>query len=115
PTWYANDLDYGRMNKAIIYALKARTLLYAASPLWNGNTDYANFITKEGKQLVSQQVDLSKWAMAAAAAKQVIDLNIFSLYKKYDGNGQIDAFTSYQDLFLEPWNTEVIFARKNNL
>ena len=115
PTWYANDLDYGRMNKAIIYALKARTLLYAASPLWNGNTDYADFITKEGKQLVSQQVDLSKWSRAAAAAKQVIDLNLFSLYKKYDGNGQLDAFTSYRDLFLEPWNTEVIFARKNNL
>ena len=115
PTWYENDLDYGRMNKAVIGALKARALLYAASPLWNGNTDYADFVNADGKALVNQQVDLSKWAKAAAAAKEVIDLNLFSLYKKYDGDGQLDAFTSYRDLFLEPWNSEVIFARKSNL
>lgn len=30
---------YGRVTKAAAMALKARALLYRASPLWNGNPD----------------------------------------------------------------------------
>ncbi len=42
---------YGRVTKAAAMALKARALLYRASPLWNGNPDYANFTDKEGNHL----------------------------------------------------------------
>lgn len=115
PVWYTSDLDYGRMNKAVIMALKARTLLYAASPLWNGNQDLTMLKNKDGKALVNTQYNAEKWTKAANAAKEVIDLNIFSLFKQYTTGTTINALASYQNLFLEAWNSEVIFARKSNL
>ena len=47
--------EIGRANRVVAYALKARTLLYAASPLFNPSGDKA------------------KWAAAAEACKYVID------------------------------------------
>lgn len=48
-------MEIGRVTKVFAYALKARTLLYAASPLHNPSNDQ------------------TKWAAAAEAAKYVID------------------------------------------
>ncbi len=62
-------------------AVKARLLLYAASPLYNGNSDYANFKNQDGKVLINQTYDQQKWKKAADAAKAVIDLGLYSLYK----------------------------------
>jgi len=114
PLWYSGPLQYGRMTKAVCMAIKSRVLLYAASPLWNGNTDYSDFKNLDGTPLVNTQYDQSKWKRAADAAKDVIDLELFDLYKEYDGNGQIDPFLSYQNVLLNEWNEEVIFSRKDN-
>ena len=75
--------ELGRATKGAAMALKARMLLYAASPLNNpGN-------------------EVSRWQAAAIAAKAVMDLNIYSLYP------------NYYRLFLDKaGNNEVIFARK---
>lgn len=62
PNTAAND---GRATKGSAMALRSRVLLYAASPLNNATND------------------LSKWQMAAAAAKAIIDLNIYSLQATY--------------------------------
>ena len=35
--------EMGRLTQPAALAIKAKTLLLAASPLFNGNTDYANF------------------------------------------------------------------------
>lgn len=40
---------YGRITSAAVLALKARLLLYAASPLYNGNPDYVDFKNAEGE------------------------------------------------------------------
>ena len=61
-------------NKEAALALKMRTLLYAASPLFNGNTDYANFVNKNGEPLFSVTVEKAKWERAANAAKELIAL-----------------------------------------
>lgn len=113
PLWYNADRDYGRMNKAVCLALKARVLLYAASPLNNGNTMYSDFLNIDGEPLINQTYDETKWKQAADAAKDVIDLGLFSLYKEYN-SGELDPFLSYQNLFFKKWNEEVIFARNNN-
>ena len=75
--------ELGRATKGAAMALKARMLLYAASPLNNpGN-------------------EASRWQAAASAAKAVMDLNVYSLYP------------NYYRLFLDKaGNNEVIFARK---
>ena len=72
----------GRATKGAALALKARLLLYAASPLYNNDT-----------------FDAQKYRDAADAAKAVMDLNIYSLH------------SSYESLFLSTTSTESIFSR----
>ena len=69
----------GQPTQGAAMALKAKILLYAASPQFNGNTDYATFLNSAGKPLISQVYSEEKWAKAAAAAKEVIKLGIYEL------------------------------------
>lgn len=57
-----------------LYALKAKVLLYAASPLFNGNTFYSDFRNKNGEQLFSKTVDREKWRLAAEAADRAAEI-----------------------------------------
>ncbi|GAB3662096.1 RagB/SusD family nutrient uptake outer membrane protein [Echinicola sediminis] len=78
----------GRATRGAALALKARLLLYAASPLY---TDGEN--------------NLQKWQAAADAAKAVMDLGQYSLYQG-----------GYSELFLTSGsNVEIIFARYYNI
>ncbi len=69
----SETLEYGRISKPIALAIKARVLATAASPLFNGNTDYASVVDNRGTQLFNQSFDASKWQKAADAAKEAID------------------------------------------
>lgn len=106
----ASDLAFGRMTRGSALAIKARLLLYAASPLYNGNTDLANFKSQSGSAFISQTYDREKWKKAADAAKAVIDLGQYSLYKDPSG----DVLKSLQGIFSQAWNNEQIFSRKSN-
>jgi starch-binding outer membrane protein, SusD/RagB family len=106
PAVIPNVQWYGVPTRGAALAVKARLLLYAASPLYNGNTDMAGLKNQDGTQLISQSFDKEKWKKAADAAKAVIDLNLYSIYKKNN-----DAFKDYQGIFTDNWNSEVIFAR----
>lgn len=55
-----------------VAALKAQVLLYAASPLFNGNSMYEGFTNKQGEQLISTVYDAGKWKRAAVAADEAI-------------------------------------------
>ncbi|AWW32681.1 RagB/SusD family nutrient uptake outer membrane protein [Echinicola strongylocentroti] len=78
----------GRATQGAALALKARLLLYAASPLF---TDGEN--------------DQQLWQEAASAAQDVMDLQQYSLYQG-----------GYGELFLTPQsNVEIIFARYYNI
>ena len=105
-----SDLEYGRMTKGIALAIKSRLLLYAASPLYNGNTEMATFKNPDGTQMISQTYSAEKWKRAADAAKAVMDLNLYSLYKDPGG----DVTKSLQGIFFNAWNSEQIFVRKAN-
>lgn len=78
--------ERGRLTKGAALGIKSRALLYMASPL--NNPDNV----------------MSKWQAAAAAAKEVINLKLYSLYPDY-GN-----------LFREEanFNSEVIWERVMN-
>ncbi|MEC5142901.1 RagB/SusD family nutrient uptake outer membrane protein [Chitinophaga sp. 212800010-3] len=114
PMQQSDELEYGRITKPVTMAVKARMFLYAASPLFNGNADYASFVNQDGKQLTNTTYDPAKWAKAADAAKAVIDLNLFQLYRVNASDGSYDPFTSCRDAVMSPWNKEVIFARAAN-
>lgn len=120
-------LDFGRPTRGAAYALIARLRLIHASPLFNGGPVAASYYggwtrSTDGAHYVSQQYDEKRWAVAAAAAKRVMDLGLYTLYtvpaddrtptlpsgvtsdpnfyNNYpNGAYGIDAFRSYSDIF----------------
>lgn len=66
--------EMGRITKPIAVSVKAKALVWAASPLLNGNPDYTNFKDKRGVQLISNQHDNTKWERALVAIKEAIDI-----------------------------------------
>ncbi|WP_443943667.1 RagB/SusD family nutrient uptake outer membrane protein [Pedobacter sp. AW1-32] len=89
--------DYGRATSGACYAMKARLLLTAASPLFNGSP-----VTTDAQiaPLVSYTVsyDQNLWQKAADALKAVIDLPEYALVvdnslPNYPGNGFWKMFT----------------------
>lgn len=97
--------DYGRITKGAALALKARTALYAASPLFNGNTMYAGVKNTDGTPLFPQTYDNNKWLLAANAAKAVLDLNVYSLSSPNPSNpvdnyGQLFFSRNYEENIL---------------
>lgn len=65
--------EAGRITKPIALAIKAKAMVWAASPLFNGNSDYRGWIDSRGKQLVSDTYSPEKWAKAAEALRNAID------------------------------------------
>lgn len=114
PASQGNTREYGRIKKGMALAIKARTLLYAASPLYNGNTDYASFKNRDGKVLINQTADNNKWKKAADAAKELINMPDYSLYKEFDASGNIKPYESLKNLWLKDWNPEVILSKLND-
>jgi hypothetical protein len=81
--------DFGRATKGAAMALKARLLLYAASPLHNPGSD------------------VSKWVAAAEAAEKVISLTDGSkVYDLYTAGSGYDAF-----FYTLAGNREIIFSK----
>lgn len=72
----------GRPTRGAALAVRAKALLYAASPLMNGDRGgyTSQLIDHEGQRLLSDVYDESKWAKAAAALKDVMELNQYQLY-----------------------------------
>src|SRR5690625_1744960 len=82
-----NGAYYGRMTRPFLMGIKSNLLLVAASPLFNGNPDYADLRNSEGVPLFSQQYDPSKWERAASAAKEFLDQYDQSMFQLYRKNG----------------------------
>lgn len=96
-----NSTNYGRITQGAAMALKAKVLLYAASPLFNGgNIDPSNALTGYSSY------DINRWVLAAEAAKDVMDLGTYGLVSNY-----ANVFTTQA----EPigTNNEIIFWRQN--
>lgn len=84
----ATSQEYGLATSVAAKALKAKLRLYAASPLFNGNSKfYSNFVDKNGVHLMPLTYDAKKWEVARDALKEAIDLaerNGHALYTKQD-------------------------------
>lgn len=117
PAYYTNNNKFGRVTSVMCHAVRARMLLFAASPLVNGNPDYAGLTNKSGEYLFSQSYDADKWRRAAEACKELVDLaesNGYRLYAEYNPDGSVDPFLSYQNMMFTRWtdgNKEILFAR----
>ena len=118
-------------------SFEARLLLYDASPLFNGNSYYADWKRSDGTNFISQTEDKSRWGRAAAMYKRIIDMNKYQLNTVErmettsrtagtlplpstvpaldfpNGAGNIDPYLSYKSIFdgsIEPeHNKELIY------
>lgn len=65
---------YGLATSIVAKSIKAKMLLYAASPLFNGNNEFfSDFVDKNGNNLMPLQYDANKWVKAKEAFKVAID------------------------------------------
>ncbi|HBL33166.1 MAG TPA: RagB/SusD family nutrient uptake outer membrane protein [Porphyromonadaceae bacterium] len=124
PTSQQQSISYSdRPTKGAALALIARLRLFHASPLFNGEDAarqcFGTWTRKsDGKYYVTQVYDPNRWAVAAVAAKAVIDMDIYELHtveadskNPYpladnvpmapfpNGAGGIDPYRSFTDMF----------------
>jgi hypothetical protein len=115
--------EYGRITEAIALSMKAKVAVTAASPLFNGNTEYQSFTNPDGEQLFDTETDGgAEWERAVEAtteALQVVeDLN-YELYTFGPGavSPSISDTTrtrmSVRNVVAEPANSEIIWASTN--
>lgn len=101
--WEYGDANFGRAHKAAALSLKSRMLLWAASDLvhenWYGSYEQPDLVTIGGDRTAA-------WTAAKNAAKEVIDLGVYSLHEETG-----DPFQDYTDLFIEKRSDEHIFSR----
>jgi hypothetical protein len=100
-----SGVDVGRATKGAALALKARVLLYAASDLYNVNPS-----GKPENGYTTPQDRTALWRAAKDAAKAVMDLGIYGLFRPSPANAQ-EAAKNYGDLFLQTMSEEVILSR----
>ncbi|MCE6989795.1 RagB/SusD family nutrient uptake outer membrane protein [Dyadobacter sp. CY323] len=113
----------GRASKGAALALKSRVLLSAASDLYN-KFDFAGYTNPENvRYTTGNQKD--RWLLAKNAAKAVIDMNVYNLYKAspaasdsvaqnfidfflLDSETEEDIFIRYFSARLVPYNNNIL-------
>jgi hypothetical protein len=113
--------NIARPTKGACLATRAIAYIYAASPLANGqlaNGVHASGVTDniakqllnyDGTPLLSLTYDESKWARAAAACKDVMNLGVYQLYHAAFMNQSADPY----EATVVPADSTCEFANKN--
>lgn len=111
----------GRITLPIALAVKAKLLLMAASPLFNGNSDYATFKDKEGTAFFNPTFDAKKWEKARDAAKAAIEsaqTNGHALYEYKNDVLNLSTETKTQlnirNAVSDRWSAEHVWALSNS-
>jgi hypothetical protein len=116
--------ELGRVTQTIALSVKAEVLTTAASPLFNGNPDYASFKDKDGVALFPATVDATKWQKAADACKAAITqcesqgMKLYSFIPPATINQLTDSLfkvLTIQNAVTEKWelNPELIWAQND--
>lgn len=113
-----NELtEMGRITQPIAKALKAKVLALAASPLFNGNADYKDFVDSRGVHLFPQEYDKNKWKLAADATLDAIkcaEENGHKLYKFKSMRTMSDSTVnkmSIRGAVTDNYNKEIIWGQ----
>ncbi len=113
--------EAGRVDKLAALTMRAELLVFAASPLFNGNTDFASMIDNRGVVLFPQTYDPDKWKVAADACKGAIDVCVQQgkgLYDLVDPVAMVapapfQLQTTYRQAICDRWNKELIWGSTN--
>ena len=74
PAVWQSVEKYGRITSVMCLTVRAKMLLFAASPLVNGNEWYIGHKNKEGEELFNSTYSQEKWVKAAEACKRLLDV-----------------------------------------
>jgi hypothetical protein len=111
--------ELGRFTQPAAYMLRAKMLVYHASPLFNGNTDYNSFLNENGEPFFNQTYDASRWVKAAEACKEAIDIcdaaniRLFQIDDYITAKNQSDStriINALRSVVSERWNCEYIWG-----
>ena len=103
-----NYANMGLPTKGTALAVISRLLLYSARPQFNGYPVYRSVRNPDGSYIFPPEFDAQKWVKSAEAAKAVIDLGIYKLYK--DADHPDDPYLNYYGIFQKNWNEEIIYV-----
>jgi hypothetical protein len=111
--------ELGRITQPIALSFKAKVMVYAASPLFNGNTQEAGLKNPDGTPLFNQTVSKAKWDSAVIACKKAIDICRQVGLKLYYYQPDLSQFNlsdtivnqmNIRNSVCKLWNSEVIWA-----
>ena len=119
--------DLGRIDQVIAKSIKSRVLLYAASPLFNGNSEmYSGFINEDGEHYFNQTYDQTKWDLAKDASLDAINAaleNGVGLYEfsstppnyedEYEESEFLRTLYDLKYTIVDKWNSELIWGNSN--
>jgi hypothetical protein len=106
----------GRITKPIAAAFKAKVLVTAASPLYNGNREMATMTNRDGTKLFNTDPDPAKWERAVIACKKAIDLCYAAGYRLYqyesvrELSDSIRKEMTVRNGLALKWNSELIWG-----
>lgn len=109
-------LEMGRITRPIAAAVKAQVLLFAASPLMNGNPDYVNIKDNRGVSIFSQESDMKKWSKAAEAAQDAILIAesaghaLYQFQEAFNISETTRTILSINEAVTARWNKEIIWG-----
>jgi hypothetical protein len=115
PASYQNVEKYGRVTSVMCLTIRSKMLLFAASPLVNGNEWYAGHVNDKNQELFNTTYDPGKWEKAAAACQLLLEEAEkagHDLYVVYNEDGSIDPFTSLESMWwtgVSEGNKEILF------
>lgn len=107
PATYTSNFR-GRATKTVAQMLKARTLLFAASPLFNTATPYLP-LGEDNKLICYGNQDNNRWQLAADAAKAALDLAPAGNFSLITDKG-VDK--NYKFAWEQNDNAEIVLAEK---
>src|SRR5690606_8447645 len=100
--------------KGTALAVRARLMVYAASPLFNGGYQEALALTNPDGKRLFPDYDPTKWEKAVNALQAFVDYanaGHYELHKEYT-NGVYDPSESVYQVHMK-MNKEIILARSN--
>ncbi len=113
--------EIGRATRAISLSIKAKVLVTAASPFFNGNPDYKMMVDNKGTQLFNQTEDKTKWNKALEACTAAIsacDSANISLYHFTNTALGLSDITKtilgVSQVVTDKWNNETIWGWTRN-
>lgn len=113
--------EIGRITKAIALSIKAKVLVTAASPLFNGNTDYTALVDNRGRQLFNNVPDPQKWTLALRACEDAIKvcheagLSLYHFTNNALGlSEETKQILTVSQVVTDKWNNETIWGWASN-